>query len=154
MIEGGYKISLDGDPTNAFVTPFLRLQGSTAMQAPFTETGANSLNLNVASQSTNSLRSVLGAQFGVTIEKVDLRAQLGWSHEFADTSRPVTASFVGAPAIAYALQGAPSPVDGAIVGLMAIAKASDAASLYVRYDGNLDGGTTSHIFSAGLRIVW
>jgi len=83
-----------------------------------------------------------------------LRFQLGWSHEFGDTTRPVTASFAGAPAIAYTVQGAPAPTDGAILGLMATAKVGEQTSLYARYDGDLEGGTTSHVFSAGLRIVW
>ena len=49
---------------NAFVTPFARLQAYTGTQNAFTETGAQSLNLTVAQQTTNSLRSVLGAQLG------------------------------------------------------------------------------------------
>jgi autotransporter-associated beta strand protein len=38
--------------------PFVRLQGVTSTQAGFSETGADSLNLTVASRTTNSLRSV------------------------------------------------------------------------------------------------
>jgi hypothetical protein len=53
------------------VTPFARLQGVTATQNAFTETGANSLELNVAAQTTNSLRSVIGAQVGGAMD-------LGW----------------------------------------------------------------------------
>src|SRR6185295_3866159 len=57
QLESGYRIDLGG-PASAFVTPFARLQGSTARQAGFTETGADSLGLTVAAQTTNSLRSV------------------------------------------------------------------------------------------------
>ena len=139
---------------HAFVTPFARLQGATATQAAFTETGADSLDLNVAQQTTNSLRTVLGAQVGATLAKVDVKLQAGWSHELADTSRPVTASFAGAPAFGFTTQGAVAPRDGAVVGAMASAMIDDRTSLYARYDGDFEGGTTSHSFFAGLRLTW
>jgi autotransporter-associated beta strand protein len=154
MLETGWKVDL-GLPANAYVTPFARLEGSTATQAGFTETGANSLDLTVQQQATNSLRTVFGAQFGGTIaDKVDFRLQAGWSHEYADTSRPVTASFAGAPAFPYTVQGATTPRDGAILGIAAGMKVADQASLYARYDGDIEGGTASHIFSAGVRVTW
>jgi uncharacterized protein with beta-barrel porin domain len=153
LVETGYKFDA-GTTANAFVTPFARLQGSTATQAAFTETGADSLDLNVQAQTTNALRTVLGAQVGATIAKVDVRLQAGWSHELADTSRPVTASFAGAPAFAFTTQGATAPRDGAVVGAMAAATIADHTSLYARYDGDFEGGTTSHTFFAGLRMTW
>jgi autotransporter-associated beta strand protein len=158
QLEAGYKIALGG-PLSPFVTPFARLQGSTASQAGFTESGADSLDLTVAGQTTNSLRTVLGAQAGGSIdlgwrEKLGLVLRLGWSHEYADTSRPVNASFAGAPASPFTVAGAQAPRDGAIVGLSASTAIAEATSLYLRYDGELAGGNTSHIVSAGLRITW
>jgi autotransporter-associated beta strand protein len=158
QLEAGYKIALGG-PLSPFVTPFARLQGSTASQAGFTESGADSIDLTVAGQTTNSLRTVLGAQAGASIdlgwrEKLGLVLRLGWSHEYADTSRPVNASFAGAPASPFTVAGAEAPRDGAIVGLAASTAIAEATSLYLRYDGELAGGNTSHIVSAGLRIIW
>src|SRR5262249_51922208 len=60
LIETGYRVALGGTP-EAVLTPFLRLQGSTTTQSAFTETGADSLNLNVAAQTTNSLVGSVGA---------------------------------------------------------------------------------------------
>ncbi len=153
LLETGYRIELGG-AADAFVTPFARLQASTALQAAFTETGADSLDLNVAAQTTNSLRTVLGAQLGGTIGRVAAKFRLGWSHEFADTARPVTASFAGGPALAFTTAGAASPREGAVLGLSADAKLAEQTSLYARYDGELEGATTSHVFSAGVRYVW
>jgi autotransporter-associated beta strand protein len=158
QLEAGYKIALGG-PLDPFVTPFARLQGSTATQAGFTESGADSLDLTIAGQTTNSLRTVLGAQAGASFdlgwrEKLGLVLRLGWSHEYADTSRPVNASFAGAPASPFTVAGAQAPRDGAIVGLSASTAITEATSLYLRYDGELAGGNTSHIVSAGLRITW
>jgi len=158
QLEAGYKIALGG-PLDPFLTPFARLQGSTASQAGFTESGADSLDLAVAGQTTNSLRTVLGAQAGASFDlgwrnRLGLVLRLGWSHEYADTSRPVNASFAGAPASPFTVAGAQAPRDGAIVGLSASTAIAEATSLYLRYDGELAGGNTSHIVSAGLRIIW
>ena len=153
QLETGYKVELGGT-ARAFVTPFARLQASTATQAGFTETGADSLDLTVAGQTTNSLRTVLGAVLGGNIGKATTKFRLGWSHEFADTSRPVTASFAGAPALAFTTNGAAAPRDGVVLGLSVDAPLAEQTSLYARYDGDLEGGNTSHVFSAGVRYVW
>ncbi|MBY0319121.1 MAG: autotransporter domain-containing protein, partial [Reyranella sp.] len=84
QLETGYRFDI-GTNANAFVTPFARLQAYTANQNAFTETGAQSLNLSIAQQQTNSLRSVLGAQLGGSMdlgwrEKLFAQLRLGWSH--------------------------------------------------------------------------
>ena len=53
--EAGYKVGVYA-PAQASLTPFARLQALSVTQNAFTEIGANSLNLNVAQQTTNSLR--------------------------------------------------------------------------------------------------
>ncbi|MBY0318378.1 MAG: autotransporter domain-containing protein, partial [Reyranella sp.] len=93
QLETGYRFDI-GTNANAFVTPFARLQAYTANQNAFTETGAQSLNLSIAQQQTNSLRSVIGAQLGGSMdlgwrEKLFAQLRLGWSHEYADVGRPV-----------------------------------------------------------------
>jgi outer membrane autotransporter protein len=158
LLEAGYRVELGGR-ANAFVTPFAALQGSTSTQAAFTESGAQSLNLSVAQQTTNSLRSVFGGEIGGAIDlgwhdKLNLMFRLGWSHEFADTTRPVTASFVGAPTLNFTTRGAAAPRDGAVVSLGATTSVAAATSVYLRYDGDLAGGNTSHTLSAGLRMTW
>jgi outer membrane autotransporter protein len=142
-----------------FVTPFARLQASTSTQEGFSETGADSLNLTVAAQTTQSLRTVLGAQLGAGLdtgwrEKLNVVMRLGWSHEFADQTRPVTASFAGAPALGFTTFGAVAPRDGVVLGLGANTAIAERTNIYFRYDGDLAGGNTNHILSAGLRYVW
>ena len=56
QLESGYRFDL-GTNAEAYLTPFARLQGYTGTQGAFTESGAQSLNLNVAAQTTNSLRT-------------------------------------------------------------------------------------------------
>ena len=152
QLEAGWRMPLAR--ADATLVPFARLQGSTATQAGFTEWGASSLNLTVAPQTTNSVRTVLGTQLQAAWRTVDLRLRAGWSHEYADTARPVTASFAGAPSLPFTTQGATTPRDGAVLGVGIDAPVADATRLYMRYDGELQGGNASHLFTAGLRVVW
>src|SRR5262249_49391325 len=75
QLETGYRLGIGG-PADAFVIPFARFQGSTVTQNGFTETGADSLSLTVASQTTQSLRTVFGAQLGGGIDA-------GWREKLA-----------------------------------------------------------------------
>jgi autotransporter-associated beta strand protein len=158
QLEAGYKFVV-APSFGGYVTPFARLQASTSTQDGFTETGANSLNLSVASQTTNSLRTVLGAQLGAGLDmgwkdKLNVAFRLGWSHEFADMNRPVTAAFVGAPAFNFTTQGAVAPRDGVVLGLGLNTAITNMTSLFFRYDGELAGGNTNHTLSGGVRFVW
>jgi len=102
---------------------------------------------------------VLGAQLGASIdapwrETLDVLFRLGWSHEYADLTRPVTAAFAGAPAISFTTFGAEAPRDGVVIGLGARTQIAEHTSLYFRYDGDLAGGNTNHVLNAGVRYVW
>jgi outer membrane autotransporter protein len=158
QIEGGYRFDFGGD-NGVFVTPFARLQAYTATQNAFTESGAGSLNLSIASQTTNSLRTVLGAQLGASMdmgwrERLALQFRLGWSHEFADTARPVTAILAGAPAMPFTTFGASPLRDGAVVGFAASTAIAQGVSAFLRYEGDISGQDSTHALAAGVRIIW
>jgi uncharacterized protein with beta-barrel porin domain len=158
QLETGYRFDL-GTNANAFITPFARLQAYTGTQNAFTETGAQSLNLSVAQQTTNSLRSVIGAQLGGSIDlgwrdKLAMQFRLGWSHEYADTARPVAATLVGAPAMPFTTFGISPQRDGVVIGLSANTAIAEAASIYLRYEGNVSGQDSAHAITAGLRMTW
>jgi len=163
QIEGGYRFTLGGAALGAaampFITPFARLQGYTGTQNAFTETGAQSLNLSVAAQTTNSLRSVIGVQLGGSMDlgwrdRLYAQLRLGWSHEFADVTRPVTASLAGAPSFLFTTWGATPTRDGAVVGVQATTEIAQASSVYLRYEGNIAGQDSTHALTAGLRMTW
>lgn len=156
--EAGYAIGLHA-PSMTSITPFARLQGVSNNQAGFSETGASSLNLTVAQQTTNSLRSTIGADFNGAFDlgwrdRLALQVRLGWAHEYADTSRPVTASFAGAPGAAFTVFGAAPQRDAAVIGLAASTAIAASTSLYLRYDGEIGTGTDNHALSAGFRMSW
>jgi len=158
QIETGYRFDL-GTAANAFVTPFARLQAYTGTQNALTETGAQSLNLTVAQQTTNSLRSVIGAQLGGSMdlgwrEKLAMQLRLGWSHEYADVGRPVTATLSGAPAMPFTTFGISPQRDGVVLGLSANTAIAEATSIYLRYEGDISGQDSAHAITAGLRMTW
>ena len=158
QLETGWRFDLGGTP-NYFVTPFGLIQGSVSAQNAFTETGAQSLNLGVAQQTTSSLRTIFGAQLGAALDvglrdKIAAQLRFGWSHEYSDTARPVTASFVGAPAVPFTVFGAAPTRDGAVIGFSASTAIAEAMGVYVRYEGTIAGQDSSHALTAGLRMTW
>jgi outer membrane autotransporter protein len=156
--EAGYKVDVYA-PASASITPFGRLQISSVTQNAFSESGAQSLSLNVAQQTTNSLRTTIGADFGSSIglgneRKLDLAVRLGWQHEFADTGRPITAAFAGAPGNSFTVFGATPARDAAVLGLQAATTIAAATQVYLRYDGGVGGGTDNHAVNLGVRFSW
>lgn len=160
MMEAGYRVDLlERETASAFATPFVRLQGYTATQNAFTETGAQSLDLTVAQQTTNSLRSILGVQLGGAFDmgwrdRLALQVRLGWSHEFASTARPVTATLAGAPAAPFTTYGVAPQRDGAFLGFGASTAIGEATSLFLRYEADLAGADSAHALTAGFRMSW
>ena len=158
QVEAGYRIGLY-KPAAASISPFVRFQGTTNSQNGFTESGAGALNLNVAAQTTGSARSVLGAEFAGAFgvegrEKLALQMRLGWAHEYANTARPVTASFAGAPGANFTVFGAAPQTDSAVFSLAASTVVAQGVSLYARYDGEMATGTSTHSLNGGLRVNW
>ncbi len=159
QVETGYKIEIYA-PAAASITPFGRLQASTVTQNAFSEWGASSLSLNVAQQATNSLRTTFGADLAGGVDlggghRVDLGAPAGLLHEYASTARPHHARPSPAPRAIPSLCSAPRR------GGMRPWSASplpppwpSVPSLYMRYDGDLGGGTDNHAINLGIRITW
>ncbi len=158
QIEAGYKIGLY-EAAQATITPFARFQSVAVSQNAFGESGAQSLNLSVAQQNTTSVRTVIGADFGANIpvgleRPLAITLRLGWAHEYADTARPMTAAFAGAPTAAFTVYGSQPLRDAAVIGFGLNAQIGASTSLYARYDGEITGRDDSHAISAGLRMTW
>ena len=128
-------------------------------QNAFSESGAQSLSLNVAQQTTNSLRTTIGADLASSIalgneHKLDLAFRLGWQHEFDDVGRPISAAFAGAPGNSFTVLGATPARDAAVIGLQAATTIDAAMQVYLRYDGEVGGGTDNHAVNLGVRFSW
>jgi outer membrane autotransporter protein len=86
-------------------------------------------------------------------DRLRLQFRLGWSHEFADTARPVTASFAGAPAALFTTYGVSPQRDGAELGLAANTAVAEATSIFLRYEGDISGQDSAHALIAGFRMT-
>jgi outer membrane autotransporter protein len=158
QVESGYRISVTAS-FPAALTPFARLQAVSVRQAAFNEWGANSLDLSIAPQATNALRSTVGMDLSASVglrdmRTLDLALRLGWQHEFADISRPITAAFAGASGNSFTVYGASPQRDAAVVGFSASTAVAHSTSLYLRYDGEIGSGNDNHALNIGLRVTW
>ncbi|TAJ87610.1 autotransporter-associated beta strand repeat-containing protein [Reyranella sp.] len=158
QIEAGYRVSLL-EAAQATLTPFVRFQTVAVSQNAFNESGAQSLNLSVVQQNTTSVRTIIGADLGANIpvgmeRPLGVTIRLGWAHEYADTARPMTAAFAGAPTAAFTVYGAQPLRDAAVVGLGLNAQIGASTSIYARYDGEITGRDDTHAISAGFRMTW
>jgi outer membrane autotransporter protein len=117
----------------------------------------------VDSQTTTSVRSILGVQLDHTIHlgfnrlpttPIALLARLGWAHEYADTTRPMTASFAGAPGAGFTVDGAQMARDSAVVALGATARLTERLSFLLRYDGDVNGSDNAHAVTGKLSWTW
>jgi len=156
QVEFGYQVPVYA-PAMASITPFARLQVMSVNQAAFNEWGANALSLNLQQQTTNSLRSTLGAQLNGAIglgnaRTLDMALRLGWLHEYSYTGRPITAAFAGAPAANFTVYGATPQRDAAAIGFQAATNVATATQIYFRYDGDIGSGTDNHALNLGLRL--
>jgi outer membrane autotransporter protein len=157
QVEAGYKLPIG--VASASITPFARLQLSSTTQDGFSEWGASSIDLTVAAQTTTSARGVLGVDLANSFDlgearTLDLDLRLGWSHEYADTGRPMTATLAGAPGNPFTVYGATPQRDAAAIGFQARTKLSDRAQLYLRYDGEISSESDTHSLNAGIRLTW
>jgi outer membrane autotransporter protein len=158
QVETGYRFGVYA-PAAATLAPFARLQGSSVTQNGFTESGAQSLNLNVQQQTTNSLRTLFGLDLAGSVpmgadRTLDLGLRLGWQHEFASTQRPITAALSGAPFAAFTVYGATPQPDSAVVSLRAATTIAASTQIYLRYDGDIGSGTDNHALNLGVRLSW
>ena len=124
QIEGGYKFDVYA-PAAATITPFGRFQISSV-----TQNGVHGDRARNRSTSTwRSRRRTRSAPPSVPISAAPSASagtgssishfRLGWMHEFADTGRPITAAFAGAPGNAFTVFAAPPARNSAVLGLSA-----------------------------------
>ena len=89
----------DVKTAHADVSPFVELAYDRLMLGSFTESGAGALNLAMAAQTAESLRSTLGVKVSRRFKPdwCDLTpyASAGWQHELDNQSRALTASLAG-----------------------------------------------------------
>ena len=102
---------------------------------------------------------MIGTQLGGSVdlgwrEKLAAQLRLGWSHDYASTARPVTATLAGAPLAPFSTYGVAPQRDAAVVGFSAGTAIAEATSVYLRYEGTISGADSAHGITAGVRMSW
>jgi len=123
---------------NGLIGPFLTLNYDQLKTDPFTETGADSLNLSVEAADARSLRTAAGLRYseavtnGGTILKTRLSA--AWLHEYKDQDLPLTATLAagGAP---FTVRTGDCLRDALKTSLRAAADFEGGAGLALEYSG-------------------
>ena len=126
-------------------------------QPSFIETGADSLNMHVATRETHSLKSELGAQlarvFHLGEENLLIpEISAAWEHDFDVDDRQITTSFEGLPGNTFTVQQTDVPTESGRLhaGLILVHKKRFQTSL--SYDALLHKNYTAHGVSGEVRI--
>ena len=147
---GGVRIGLQQTIGAWLIEPSVGFGGFHLHLGSVAETGG-ALAENIGSTALGSAESTLAVSAQRTIalnETVSMTAKgrLGWSHEFADNSARVSASFQGLSGSGFALNSAPIGRDAALVGLGADIKvASWPVAMFVGYGGAFSGSSNAHV---------
>ena len=115
-LGGGYKFKFDD---HWGITPLASLQYTHLAVGSYTETNANSLDLNVSSQSYDTLESGLGASIS-TVKECDWglltpEVHAKWLYDIINDNMTVTSSFTGGGA-SFTSSGARPAKSGADIG--------------------------------------
>lgn len=154
-IESGLAFSVT--PRLA-LTPFARVEVTSASQNPFTETGAGAISLSATAQNTTGVRSIFGVEFSGSVaitktQPLSMALRLGWAHDYADLSGALNASFVGKPDTSFIVYGPTPDRNAATIGA-GLTLPLPLGQAFLNYDGNLAQGYTYHAATLGLRIAF
>ena len=156
---GAVRVGLQQTSGGWLIEPSLGFGGFGLHLNSLTETGGT-LAESIGGTTLDSAQSTLavGARRGFALGEAVLmtvRADLGWSHEFADDTARIAARFVGLSGPGFTLSSAPIGRDAALVGLGAdIAVASWPVTIFTAYDGAFNGAGHAQSFNAGVRFSW
>jgi subtilase-type serine protease len=156
---GGLRIGMQQNLGGWLIEPSLGFGGFGLHLGSVTESGG-ALAESIGGASLGSAESTLAvsAQRGFALSetvRVILKGRLGWSHEFADNTARISASFAGLSGSGFTLDSAPIGRDAALVGLGAdVRLASWPVTLFAAYGGAINASSNAQSFNAGVRFVW
>ncbi len=154
-IEGGMRLS----QWSWVVEPTLGLSVLGLQVGAVNEHGGGVFAARIGAQSLSSVQSLAAVRASRQLEitptlPIRVSGLLGWQHEFADTTVPISASFQSLGAAAFTISPAPISRDAARVGLGFDVPVTATISAYGSYQAELAQTTTSQNLTAGVRIAW
>lgn len=152
--ETGMVIEADGGQ----VQPYAGLSYLRQWVDGYQESGAGGVGLIVGKDEVDSLVSTLGARatFPTTFDgfKVTPELRAAWRHEFMDVKQTLSAAFIGAPNVPFAVRGTQAGRDTAVLGAGLTAPLSDTLVVYADYEAQLSQTHEAHAVTIGLRMTW
>ena len=145
-------------PFGLAIEPFAAVRADRIMQEDFEETGADSVDLNVDSETTVSLRSFAGVSVSkpiATMGGIALtpNAHASWEHEYLDKSGDLSARFSGGGA-PLSIKGVETARDRANIGASLTVNTSPNSAFYATYNARISKDETAHSLFGGFRLVW
>lgn len=159
----GVELNVNGNlsydfPTREYGTwsPFAGLSYDRMMIGSFSETGADTFNLDVSRQTAESLQSTLGlklSQKWVTEAHTFVpHVSLAWRHELKDQSRPITARFATGVASLFTVMSGGYARDGTVAGVGLSATLTQNLTGKLDYSGDFRSHFVSTTINADLRL--
>ncbi len=154
-VEGGYRASLGGFE----ITPFASVLALRHHRSAFTETGADSLNLDAEAEDATFLQGTLGLQLARTFtvgESFSLTPRLSarWVREFGTDETVLNARFAGADAGSFTVYSDTIGRNSGIFSLGLTGKITDAFTFSLAWAGELKSRQTSHALTIDMRYMW
>jgi autotransporter-associated beta strand protein len=150
--QAGYDLKAG----EAILSPFGGMSYDRLMVGSFTESGAGAMDLSVAQQTAESLRSRLGVKLAKKIKSGERTlspyASVGWQHEYENQSRAIDAQFASAPGSSFAVNTADVSRDGALLGAGLDADWGNGLSARLSYSGDLRADFAANTFGGSVRL--
>jgi len=149
--EARYTVPMDGWVLRPLAGLFL----SRSRSGAYTETGAGALNLQVAGQTLNASKSLLGATASFDAGRIRFEPRVIWAHEFGDLNKPMTAQLQGAAAaFPFEISGATLKRDTLILGLGASGSIAKGIDLFADVQAEYNAAQRNLAMLVGLRSRW
>jgi len=126
----------------------------------YTEKGADSLDLEVKSESLDSMVSGVGLRLHGTIAMdrdswITPEVRVRWAHEFGDRDREIRGVLpAAATGGAWLVRGASAPADGLVVGASWTVTTAGNIYAFADYDAVLNQDLVEHSVAVGFRLEW
>lgn len=160
----GLSLYLEANKTfklsdKATLSPMLGFQASNNVNESYEETGADSLNLNVNEDRTESYKVSLGLTYKtLLIENDDFSMDLSlrgrWAYEMGEARSSSLASLNSAPNDTFVIEGAKLNRNTGVLGTGFTMKFQENKELELAYDYALNEDYDNHILSLGLKLRW
>jgi len=154
-LEAGLAYQFHTATTEGRMAPYVTVNYDRLRTDPFTEKGADSLNLVVAGTDSKSLRSSAGLRYsdalisGTSLIKANISA--AWAHEFEDQDLPLTASLVsgGSP---FTVKSGDSLRNAIKTDFRISVENEESTSVYLEYSGDFRKRRFSHFLTLGFAV--